>query len=999
VNKAPLDARLAEARQAFDEGERLRQAGQYVQAIPLAERALEQRQAVLGNTHPEVAQCLDLLGDLYRRSGEHARAAPLLQRALSLREAVLGKDHPDVAQSLNSLATLYWAQGLYARAEPLYERALAIQEAALGKDHPDVANTLTNLATVLWDHGLYARIEPLLDRALAIQETRLGRDHPDVASSLNILASLYWAHGQYARAEPVFQRALAIREAAQGEHHSDVALVVNNLASLYWAQGHYARAEPLFQRALTIWETALGKDHPDVAYSLNNLALVYRDQEQYTRAEPLFQRALAIREAALGKDHPEVAASLSHLASLYWAQGQYARAEPLFQRALSVQETALGKHHPYVADSLTNLANLSMAQGQYARAEPLLQRAVATWEAAVGRDHPYVADSLNRMAQLRLARGHLAEALPLFERAFEISETYLRQEVYGFSETRLASVLQKLHADEERLYALARAHPDNAEVRRLAFTAALLRKGRSVEEISNTSRIIYRSLGQEERELYERLRTLRTQLSTLSLAGPGELSNESYQQRLKELADQGDALEEELARRSAPQRALRTQPSPSELLDRVAAALPRNGALVEFVAYNEAPLIPRPGAVTLQAPSQLRYLARLLFADGRTHAVDLGPTAPIDNAALRLHELLSGSSARYRPGAQALYQLAFQPLVPLLGQVQRLFLSPDGQLSLVPFSALHDGRRFLVDVWDIAYLTSGQELLPRPSDTPTARSVVVLADPDFGASPAAPVLTAQVDAASTERSTSLERFFSSLRADMVDRPLPPLPGTRREAEAIQRMFPEAQLLLGSAATKDALLRLPTPDILHIATHGFFLEDAAPSEASREVQLFGAMGEASPAQLPPNPLLRSGLVLADAHAQAHPTGSRRREDSLITALELAALDLWGTQLVVLSACDTGRGDVKLGQGVYGLRHALVVAGVETLVTSLWKVNDVATQELMEAYYRQLLAGQGRTTALRQAMLALRQKRPHPHFWAPFIAVGRDTPLRERGPHTP
>jgi CHAT domain-containing protein len=345
-----------------------------------------------------------------------------------------------------------------------------------------------------------------------------------------------------------------------------------------------------------------------------------------------------------------------------------------------------------------------------------------------------------------------------------------------------------------------------------------------------------------------------------------------------------------------------------------------------------------------------------------------------------------------------LYQLAFRPLVPLLGNVRKLFLSPDGQLSLVSFAALHDGRRFLIDAWDITYLTSGNELLPRLADIPAARSVAVLADPDFGSPLAAPVLTAQPAPVPLERSAPLERFFSSVRAELTDRPFPPLPGTRKEAEAIHRLFPEAQILLGSAATKEALLKLPTPGILHLATHGFFLEDAATPATSRGVGHFGAVAEAGPVQRPPDPLLRSGLVLAGAHSMVAPAASPRLEDSLVTALELAGLDLWGTQLVVLSACDTGRGDVKLGQGVYGLRPALMVSGAETVVTSLWKVNDETTQELMETYYRHLLMGQGRTTALRQAMLALRQKRPHPYFWAPFIALGRDAPFQRLTPPT-
>ncbi|HYO54200.1 CHAT domain-containing tetratricopeptide repeat protein, partial [Archangium sp.] len=697
--------------------------------------------------------------------------------------------------------------------------------------------------------------------------------------------------------------------------------------------------------------------------------------------------------------HPDVASSLTGLALLYHSQGLYARAEPLHERALSISEAALGKHHPHVALSFHNLATLYRDQGLYARAEPLYERALSIWEASLGKHHPHVARSLHNLAQLRLAQRHLSEALPLLERAFSVSETHLRQEVFGFSEARLASVLHLLRSDEELLYSLARAHPDDARVRHLALSAALLRKGRSVEEISDTSRIIYRGLDQADREAFERLRALRTQLATLSLANPGQLPPADYQQRIKDLAAQGDTLEADLARRSAPLRALSTLPPPSELIGHVARALPKDGALIELVAYNDSPLVPTPGTPPSRIPSELRYLALLLFPDGRTSALDLGPAAPIDRAALRLHDALAGRSASYQPAAQELHELAFRPLVPLLGEARRLFLSPDGQLSLVPFSALHDGTHFLVDSLDITYLTSGKDLLPRPEDIPPARSVVVLADPDFGSPPAAPTLATEAAPALAERSASLERFFSTPRSDLADQPWPPLPGTRKEAEAIQRLLPHARLLLGPAATKDALLKLTTPGVLHIATHGFFLEDAPSSPpATRAVGHFGAVGGSGPPLRPPDPLLRSGLVLVGAHAPTAQLGSRSHPDSLVTALELAGLDLWGTQLVVLSACDTGRGDVKLGQGVYGLRRALVMAGAETLVTSLWKVNDDITRQLMEDYYRHLLAGQGRTTALRQAMRELRQKQPHPHFWAPFIAIGRDSPLRGLVPPT-
>jgi CHAT domain-containing protein len=204
------------------------------------------------------------------------------------------------------------------------------------------------------------------------------------------------------------------------------------------------------------------------------------------------------------------------------------------------------------------------------------------------------------------------------------------------------------------------------------------------------------------------------------------------------------------------------------------------------------------------------------------------------------------------------------------------------------------------------------------------------------------------------------------------------------------LFPQAQLFLGSNATKQVLLNLSPPGLLHIATHGFFLKDASPSPTSRGI---GQVGDAyAPPPGPADPLLRSGLVFPGGPPSPALPASRPIEDSLVTALELAGLDLWGTQLVVLSACDTGRGDVQLGEGVYGLRRAFLVAGAETLVTSLWKVNDNTTAQLMEDYYRNLLSGQGRAAALRQAMQSLRETHPHPYFWAPFITIGRDAPLQ-------
>jgi CHAT domain-containing protein/tetratricopeptide (TPR) repeat protein len=972
-----------------------RQQGLPARAEPLLKRALAIRQAALDEHHPDVAEALHTLAGAYADQGLSARAEPLYERALAIRETALGKNHPRVADSLWGLVDLYQAQGLSARAEPLIARATSIGEAALEQNPPNVANALLQLVVFYFRQGLLARAEPLFERALAIQEAAAGKSHPQVAETLYTYAVACALQGLYGRAEPLYERALAIREAALGKSHPSVADPVVGLGNLYLAQGLYTRAEPFLERALAIRQAAYGEKSLPVARALGSLGSLYMSQGLYERAEPLLKRSLAIWEALVGKSAPEVAKPLSRLGNLYLSQGDYRRAEPLLKRALAVSEAAFGRNDPEVADALHNLGNLSSAQGLYGQARPLYERALAIRRSTFGENNPRDAETLNRLAVAQLSQHRLDKALPLFTRALAISEQRLRQDALGFSEETLARFLQFLRTDEERLYALLRAYPDNARVRRLALGAALLFKGRSVEESSNISRTIYQSLGAQGRDTLERLRGLRAQLAQLSLQGPGSASLADYQRRLEELSEQSAALEADLAKRSAPLRELATLPSPAEVVDRVAAALPRDGALVELIAYVDRPLVPTPGTPEAHRPGELRYLALVLFPDATIRFRDLGPAGPIDSAAMHLRHALTNRDVAFEASAQALYQRAFQPLLPLLGTTRRLFLSPDGQLALVPFAALHDGQQFLVDAFDFTYLPSGKNLLSPPQESNTPGSVVVLADPDFSASlPAGPH---SQEATRTRAIPSLpgEHFFSTLRTELAQRAwaLAPLPGTRQEAKAIQRLLPQAQLFLGPEATKARLLQLPPPGVLHVATHGFFLDHAPEPTASRAVGHFGALSDPPPAARPPDPLLRSGLILAGARAQASSGSSPTppSDGGLVTALELAGLNLWGTQLVVLSACDTGRGDVKPGQGVYGLHRAFLVAGAETVVMSLWKVDDETTRALMEAYYSNLLAGQGRATALREAMRALRRTQPHPYAWAPFIAMGRDTPL--------
>ena len=947
--------------------------GAYAKAEPLHQRSLAIREKVLGPEHPDTAISLNSLAGLYCATGAYAKAEPLYQRALAITEKALGPGHPDTATALNNLAFLYKATGAYAKAEPLYQRALAINEKAFGPDNPSVAATLNNLASLYQATGAYAKTEPLLQRALAIKEKALGPDHPDTAVSLNNLASLYQATGAYAKAEPLYQRALAINEKALGPDHPTTSTLFDNLAGLYDATGAYVKVEPLYQRALVIREKALGPDHPDTATSLNNLAALYYATGAHAKAEPLYQRALAITEKALGPDHPDTATSLNNLAGLYNATDAYAKAEPLYQRALDIRERALGSDHPDTANSLDNLAGLYLATGAYVKAEPLYQRALAIHEKTLGLEHPDTAISLNNLAALYQTTGVYEKAMPLYQRAQDIGETNTTRFLFSGDEARKRAYLEqrRIDVDANTSFSLAAADP---RAKALGLTAVLRYKGRVLDAVADNIALLRRNAGPKDQKLFDELAVVAQQFSTLAYGGLGDLSPEAYRDRWDTLTREQERLEGELSARSA---AFRQAVAPVTL-EGVRQRLPADMALVEWFRYQ--PLGPK-----VEDRGAPRYVAYVLRREGEPVAIDLGAAQDIEALTREFGAALSDRrlTTPYDKAARQLYGKLIEPLQSSLSGIHRLLLSPDGALNTIPFAALIDGNgAYLTQRFELTYLTSGRDLLAMASPEPARGGPVVMANPDYGQS------------ASLRQSTSLPSINSDAfpRSPDLDRSgldFKPLTGTAEEAEALRRLLKldVRNALTGAHATEGKLKGLHGPRILHIATHGFFLKDQeAATGALRPVN---SNSGAPPLPLGENPLLRSGLALAGANARR----SGASDDGILTAAEAAQLDLRGTQLVALSACETGLGDVRQGEGVYGLRRALVLAGAQTQLVSLWKVDDAQTRALMVNYYKRLLKGEGRSAALREVQKAMISDpaTQHPYYWAAFLAIGNWAPL--------
>jgi len=971
--------------------------GAYGQAKPLYQRALKIVEAKLGPDHPDVAISLDNLAGFYDDMGAYGQAERLYQRALKIREAKLGPDHPYVATSLNNLAALYQNMGAYGQAEPLYQRALKIFEAKLGPDHPDVANSLNNLAALYQAMGAYSLVEPLYQRALKIVEARLGPDHPYVATSLNNLAELYKEMGAYGQAEPLYQQALKIYEAKLGPDHPDVATSLNNLAGLYEAMGAYGQAESLFQRALKIREAQLGPDHPDIAQNLNNLALLYHTMGAHGQAEPLYQRALKIFEAKLVPNHPAVAASLNNLAGLYIDMGTYGQAEPLLQRALKILEAKLGPDHPNVAGSLNNLAGLYYNIGAYSQAEPLHQLALKIREAKLGPDHPTVASSLNNMIYLRGARGNLDKIMPVSKRLLRLDFQKYHTILPYLSEKRQLDYVQQnspLSPLWPSLY--VQYGRQAAELKPQISEVLLNQKGIVYEMLTSRTR----SQKPSGTTLQDSLNSIRAQFANAYLAGPAVTrSLDQHLHYLQFLQAQQERLESQLARQGYESETPKTPITPTQLCQ----ALPEDYALVDFWYFQKYNFVgEKKGWGTGQ------YLAVVYQKNQAPEILQLGEADSLDN---RLNELrrtilttkLDTTQTKQRhltaeavikvKGRQ-LYQQLFKPLLSALGDKKKVIICADGALHYLPFGVLVDEQnRYLVESYQFHYVSTGRELLKWKGASGKFASgktnqAVIIANPDYDFVPSQrPVASVSSKYLGSESSDRRSREWRGMRFDS-------LKYTGPEAAAIEALLKRykiaTKLYLKDQAKESVLKAVHSPHILHLSTHGFFLPAPEPTNPPRAT---GPENFATTFRqgLVENPLLRCGLALAGANRAE---SIRDGDDGLATALEIAGLDLAETDLVTLSACQTGIGDLKGSEGLYGLHRSFLLAGAKTVLASLWSVPDLETKDLMIEFYRRYLSDEkmSKSEALRQAQLAvieqLRKKygAAPPAYWGAFVCIG-------------
>lgn len=917
---------------------------------------------------------------------EESKLTEAVEIAEKAKESALNElrpNHPLYVIILNNLALICNKSYDFKKAEQKYLEALEIAKVAFGKETPFYATILYNLAEVYNNIGDFKSAEPLLLQTMNIRKEVFGEKHADYIACLNNLAVIYKGTGNYQKAEFYSLEATRLYKEMLGAKHSLYALSLNNLAMIYSVFGNYQKAEELLLDAFRIYKETLGEKNIDYITCLNNLGLIYYITGNDQRAEPLLLEAMTLCKETHNEKQQVYALGLNNLALIYFRAGNYQKAVQILLEASKIYKESQRELVSNNALVLNNLAMLYEKEGKVEKSESLYLQALQIKELH-GRnnlDYIYISNNLAlfycTQNKYRVAETFLDGSIRFLIQNFNFSFSFLSEKersVFWYNEIEDFAFYKSFSYN----YFLQKP-----SISTLAYNNELFSKG----ILLNTSRQIQQAIvSSGDTALlhkYHDLKDMRRRVHFLQ-SQPIE-----KQHGLSELETKANELDKELTSKSQPY-----QQAKAELKIQwqdVQSKLKEGEAAIEFSSFSY---------YNKQWTDSTLYCA-LVLKKGMKYPVmvPLCEQKQLDSLwvggkiAPNLLYASRGVTAEYKdqlPNGKRLYQLIWKPLEKELRDVKTVYYSPSGSLHQVSFAALPtDTANYLCDKYNLVQLSSTRQLATAAwQSKPMPISSTVL----FGGIKydlESQELT-ELQRSLPKNETNNSRGFKpdSTRSSIA---FGFLQGTKDEVETISATLQtnriKSTLYTGINGNEETFKALSNQNVnvLHIATHGFFnpIEKEKPQDLDRMMLM-----DEQRFRYSPNPLLRSGLILAGGNrtwkGQEPQAGM---EDGILTAQEISEMDLHQTELVVLSACETGLGDVNGGEGVFGLQRAFKLAGVKTIIMSLWKVDDKATAEMMQLFYSKWLDGMDKREAFRLAQQELKKKKNYsePYYWAGFVMV--------------
>ena len=975
--------------------------GDYEEAIKLCTEALNIRERVLGKEHPDYAASLNSLAVYNSKLGDYKEAIRLDTEALNVYEKIYGKEHLDYATSLNNLSFYYERLGDYAKAIEQGELALKIYNKLLNADDPDYATLLNNIATDYYYLGDYFRAMELGMQALDIRSRVLGTENPDYAASLSNIATLSDCLGDYSKAIELGEQALVIRSKVLGTEHPDYASSLNNVSGFYSHIGNYTKAIELGELAMEIYGKVFGTECPDYAISLSNVSSYYDDLGDYVRAVELGERALDIRSKMLGTEHPLYAITLNNVSGYYAHLGNYAKAIEQGKQALEIFRKIFGTENPYYAISLNSVALYLNYLGNHAEAIELGEQAMEITGKVFGTEHPYYATSIDNVGSYYANLGDYTKAIEQGKLALEIYRKVLGSEHpdYAASISNLAvqcfnlrnstelnfycqqfmsivgQIIKKSFANltsysrtqfwakyrksyDVRLHQYAYIIPSDI-LFSCGYNSVLLSKGLLLNSEIEFANLIKESGDDQTIQMYGNLLNMKKRINKLqegfSFINSTKISD--LHVMVDSLSQEADKMEKELVNRS------KVYGDYTDNLvitwEQVQEKLTDEDIAVEFVSF------------PLNADSTM-YIVYTLRKDWEYPRM-----IPLFEEK-QLKKIYSGEYYT----TTDISELLWQPLEEVLEGVETVYFAPSGELYNIAIESVPDyatnGATIVSDGKTFHRLSSTRELALK-KDKDIWKEAAVYGGLKYGMT--AEGLTADSHNFNPNRkeditytNDELYNIADTLSIMRGGELAELLPGTLIEAEAIDKSLESSgvssTLYTDSIGTEASFKNLSgkKTSIMHIGTHGFYWTE---KEARNLDYKFLMNDETSGRYVEDKQLTRSGLLFAGANYVLSGNENQLPEgvdDGILTAKELTTIDLRGLDLVVLSACQTGLGEIT-GDGVFGLQRGFKKAGAQTIVMSLWKVNDKATELFMTKFFETIkLDKEGHPTNKHEAFLA-------------------------------
>jgi CHAT domain-containing protein len=829
---------------------------------------------------------------------------------------------------------LAYGSGNFAIAEKRFNAAKKIYEETDLTENLGYLKTISNQGLLYGTMGRFTQAEGFTAGALDIRKTRFGERDIGMAASLNNYGVLHYNLGRYNESEKILADAVSIIAANNLQSSMPWSIVLNNQAMLFQAIGRFEQAETSLKEAIDVAEKLQSKKSKNHLKFLSNLALLYQQMGKYKEAEATYLSM----EKRLGKTNPDYASMLNNQAGLYMLMGKEDKVEDLLKRSSSIYKNSFGEDSPAYAKVISDLGNFYRFNTRYSEALPLLEKALLIREQTLGKKHPHYVQSQEDLAIFYWKTKSLDKAYTTYQALMEKSLEFINTYFPPMSEAEKTKYWDILSPRFQRFYNFAlEASPAIPDIVKDLFDYQIATKALLLNSTNKVKQSIFTSGDGVLIKDYVTWVDQKEQLARLYAYSKTELKAQKI--NLDSIERATNSMEKRLSERSKDfsQGYTTAKTSYSQIRD----LLEENEAVVEIIRLKKF-----DQAFT----NDSKYIALIL-----KKGLEIPKIIVLENG----QQLETRYAKFYRNAIQQKvtddysYDQYWALIETELLNKKVVYISPDGVFNQLNLNTLKKpGADYVINRYDLTILGNSKDLIALKSKKTVApkKNATLLGFPDYGGVG----ITA-------------------------------LPGTRIEIDGISKILKasgyQVNLLTETSASEAKLKSVKAPVVLHIATHGYFLEDVEKSGSAFGIHLENAND---------NPLLRSGIMLAGAAKTVSGTtmpNLASNDNGILTAYEAMNMNLEGTHLIVLSACETGLGDVKAGEGVYGLQRAFLVAGADALIMSLWKVDDTATQELMKTFYANWIKLGNKQKAFKQAQLQLMTKYKEPYFWGAFVMMGQ------------